>query len=781
MLAWTSLRWPAFAATLALAGSCGGGDSPVNASSGAGTGAGSGTGVVGTTTSDSGADSTSGGAVLTGSGSASGGLECTIETAEADCDDNDPCTHDICDQSGVCFSEAWPDATACEAEDGTAGSCQGGDCVVECTADEDCATDNACTITSCDTRLGACEDSPLDGIDAPVEAQTPGDCSVVTCANGNEVVVADDSDVEDDDNVCTVDVCNRGEPGHDPSTAGLPCGDDGLCNGAGECVECNSPSDCDDLPPDDDCQTRTCTAGVCGQDFAAQGTEVNAVMQTPANCQTIVCDGAGGVESQNDDDDLPVDGLECTADVCNTGAPSNPPAMAGDSCGVDSVCDGFGTCVGCIVADDCDGTSTFCQEITCIGNVCGVSNAPIGLPLPLFDQTDNDCQELACDGAGQTTAIEDAADLPLSDGNDCTAEACTNGLAAFPDLPIDTSCDQDGGTVCDGAGICVECNNATQCTGAGQCEVETCNANACGVGPGGAGQPCDDGAFCTLTDVCDNLGVCGGSGSPCPGPDGDANCSESCNEVTNSCDADDGGMAPCEDGLFCTTGDTCNGSGTCLSGGATCPGPDGDGDCSETCDEGANNCNGPDVPGSLCDDGLFCTATDACNAGVCVGTGETCAGADGDGDCTETCNEFFNNCNSADPNGSACDDGLFCTTTDTCSGGSCVGSGNPCTGADGDGNCAESCSEGNNNCGGNDPVGSACDDGLFCSQTDTCNAAGACVGSGDPCPGPDGDGDCTETCSEGANNCGGDDPDFSICDPGGIFGGACAAGVCVGV
>ena len=50
-----------------------------------------------------------------------------------------------------------------------------------------------------------------------------------------------------------------------------------------------------------------------------------------------------------------------------------------------------------------------------------------------------------------------------------------------------------------------------------------------------------------------------------------------------------------------------------------------------------------------CDDSNVCT-DDSCVEGSCVNTNNT----------------------------ASCDDGLFCTTTDTCSGGACVGSGDPC-------------------------------------------------------------------------------------------------------
>lgn len=763
-----------------VANACGDSDSPVDAS-GSGT-----TGTTGVMMADDSGTTRGTGATDTGSGGGSadetGDPACTVATAAEDCDDGDPCTHDQCDVGGTCINETWPDDTACDAG-GMAGSCQAGECVVECSGNADCNDDNACTVESCDLELGVCDRDELDGIDAPVGAQTAGDCTVLTCVDGTEVGLADDNDTENDSNPCTVDTCSRGTPVHNPSIPGTICGGgDGVCDGEGNCVECISPDDCDQFPVDNDCQTRTCVAGVCGQAFADQGTEVNATLQTPNDCEVVVCDGAGGTEVVDDDADVPFDGMECTDDVCTNGVPSNPPTMAAEPCAA-GVCDGFGTCVGCNVPADCGGTNTFCQQITCISNMCGVNNAMYGLVLPPFSQTANNCQLAICDGAGAVTALEDPTDLPLPDGNDCTTEACANGVALFPDLPINTLCDDGGGSFCDGAGNCVECNNAAQCSGAGQCQVDACQSNTCGFAPDVPGTPCNNGLFCDGVDSCDSMGACIGAGDPCPGPDGDANCSESCNEATDTCNLDDPAMSPCQDGQFCTTGDTCDGNGTCEGGGPTCPGPDGDFDCSESCDEGANNCNAIDTPGSACNDFFFCTVTDTCNAaGLCVGTGNPCPGADNDGDCSESCNEFQNNCTANDPSGSVCNDGQFCTATDTCNAsGSCVGAGNPCVGPDGDGNCSESCDETLNNCSGNDPVGSSCTDGQFCTSNDQCNSDGACEGGPNPCDGVDGDGDCTEQCDETANNCQGQDPNGSICDPGGIFGGICTNGLCVGI
>jgi hypothetical protein len=65
-----------------------------------------------------------------------------------------------------------------------------------------------------------------------------------------------------------------------------------------------------------------------------------------------------------------------------------------------------------------------------------------------------DCKKNVCDGAGGTTTQNDDADFP-TDGNDCTADLCSGGVASHPALNPGTPCNQNGGTMCDGAGTCV--------------------------------------------------------------------------------------------------------------------------------------------------------------------------------------------------------------------------------------------------------------------------------------------------------------------------------------
>jgi hypothetical protein len=178
-----------------------------------------------------------------------------------------------------------------------------------------------------------------------VSSQTAGDCRVNTCdGTGGVVPTTDDADVPGDDgSPCTVETCAAGLPASVASPAGLSCGGSGLCDGAGVCVGCLAASDCPGQ--DSACAQRACVVGVCQMLAAPAGTPVPA--QQAGDCQRNQCDGAGQVQSVADDAGLPVDGNQCTADLCSAGVPVNSNLATGTSCaqGGGSSCDGAGKCV----------------------------------------------------------------------------------------------------------------------------------------------------------------------------------------------------------------------------------------------------------------------------------------------------------------------------------------------------------------------------------------------------------------------------------------------------
>ena len=93
------------------------------------------------------------------------------------------------------------------------------------------------------------------------------------------------------------------------------------------------------------------------------------------------------------DTDLPVDGNDCTSDVCTNGTPTNPPTASGTSCNVNgkTLCDGAGVCVQCLVSTTCPGSDTFCGTRTCTAGACGMASTAAGTLTPT--QVNGDCHE----------------------------------------------------------------------------------------------------------------------------------------------------------------------------------------------------------------------------------------------------------------------------------------------------------------------------------------------------------------------------------------------------
>ncbi len=219
------------------------------------------------------------------------------------------------------------------------------------------------------------------------------------------------------------------------------------------------------------------------------------------------------------------------------------------------------------------------------------------------------------------------------------------------------------------------------------------------------------------------------------------------------------------------------GSGTGTGGSGPCSSAD---DCiaqSDTCNVGT--CiNGvceklPANDGTACDDGQFCTLNDLCQAGVCTGgTPKQCPPG---GQCqVGACDEATDSCTTAPGNdGASCVDSDPCTLTGICSNGTCA-PGQPVD-----------CSFLNSECGVGfcDPQlgcvamplaeGAACDDGMFNPCT-----AGKCIqGTCTSLPAND-DGPCTDNlfctindhCQGGTCVSGGPNP---CAPPGGCYIASC--------
>jgi hypothetical protein len=670
------------------------------------------------------------------------------EVVNADSDvnvDATSCTTDVC-TAGVPSNPPVAAGTTCS--EGTGALCNGAGACVQCVAATDCpGTDSECQQRTC--TAGVCGVA-FTAANTPVASQTANDCKKNVC-NGAGVVTAanDDADLPNDNNPCTTDTCSAGTVGHTNVSAGQACGTGLVCSGSGTCVGCNTANDCPGS--DDECKARTCTNHVCGVTFTPANTQVTT--QTPNDCRKNVCDGSGNTVNQNDNADLPADdGNQCTSQTCVSGTPTFPTLPVNTACTQNggSFCTAAGACVACTAASQCPGTDTECEQRTCTNNVCGTTFTPSGTAVST--QTPGDCKENRCDGAGAIVAVNLNTDLPADDGNQCTSQVCAGGAPAFPAVPVNTACTQNGGSFCSATATCVACTTASQCPGSDtECQQRTCINNVCGTAfapsgtavasqtPGdckenqcnGAGAivianqdadlPADDGNQCTAQvctagvpsfanlpsnttcsqnggSLCDGAGACVGCtlASQCPGSDtacqsrtctngacgfsyeaaGTATASQTAGDCKqNECDGSGNIVAvannadlPADDGNACTTqvcssgvptfpflpvdtacmqngGSVCSSSGTCVecNGTSQCPGSDTE--CqSRTCSSGTcgmsnvvagvqtssqvsgdckvNQCDGngnivavnssTDVPA---DDGNQCT-DQACNAGV---------------------------------------------------------------------------------------------------------------------------------------------------------------------
>jgi hypothetical protein len=178
--------------------------------------------------------------------------------------------------------------------------------------------------------------------------------------------------------------------------------------------------------------------------------------------------------------------------------------------------------VECLRASDCPEPENECSLRACDPSTHTCNPVLVGEFSAVSGQVANDCKKIVCDGRGGTKEIDDPSDVP-DDGNDCTDDVCfpvgpTNAMSAPK-----TACDESGGTICDGAGACVECVDDGDCA-TGTCEPlsKTCVPDSCengmldadeadvdcgdACGPTCApGQACDDASDCAPpATMCDN-------------------------------------------------------------------------------------------------------------------------------------------------------------------------------------------------------------------------------------------------------------------------------------
>ncbi|MDI7269440.1 MAG: hypothetical protein QME96_15745, partial [Myxococcota bacterium] len=280
------------------------------------------------------------------------------------------------------------------------------------------------------------------------------------------------------------------------------------------------------------------------------------------------------------------------------------------------------------------------------------------------------------------------------DADPCTSDFCDEALDMCPRTPV-------FGPGC-GCMTAADCDDWNACT-ADVCDAAWLCQNTL--------ISCDDGDICT-TDSCNTATGC--VNTPIPGCcTGDAYCNDSNPCTTDVCDVVTGNCSntllpvgtSCSDGLWCNGQEACNATGACMAGVPPC------GLLCEACNETFDNC---DVSPGYCRIGGACYASGATNpANQC----QSCQPAMSQTSWTPK------------PAGTPCNDDLFCTLTDTCNAtGTCVGAGARCpvTG------CVTGCNEAGDVCTFA-AAGTSCTDGLWCNGSELCNATGTCLAGTNPC------------------------------------------------
>jgi hypothetical protein len=214
----------------------------------------------------------------------------------------------------------------------------------------------------------------------------------------------------------------------------------------------------------------------------------------------------------------------------------------------------------------------------------------------------------------------------------------------------------------------------------------------------------------------------------------------------------------CDDGMYCTVNDSCQ-AGTCEGGGQN--------DCGMpavectvvTCDEATQTCSAmPADDDTACESDDLCVINSHCTNGLCVGAPKDCFFAPG-GECnTLACNPATGKCDpTPDPtkNGATCSSsGDLCMVSKICTDGDCIGGTPKDCSALTQGCHNGVCNQNNGQCFA-DPIneGEECLEATDACNVGICDAMGLCVAT----PTNDGAGcedgnSCTlgETCAAGA-------------------------------
>ncbi|HZS36116.1 MAG TPA: hypothetical protein VFF06_04790 [Polyangia bacterium] len=411
------------------------------------------------------------------------------------------------DDNGACVPDTMCSPTSCNGH----GTCMDGGGKAVCTCD---AGWSGAACTGCDA-LGGYHSDGAGGC-------TKDPCTPNPCAQAHRTV-------------CSLDMLGAAACGCDAGyhlDAGACVIDDtcqpASCSGHGTCAIVAGRVQC------------TCATGYTGANCGAcaggyhsdgaGGCTNDACVPNPCTAphKTVCTAGACGCDAGYHDDGAG----GCSNDPCTP----NPCLASNQACRVSGgaaqcytpPCDDLNPCTtDSVVGGNCVhsplGDGTACQTSLCtVGQTCSGGACTGGSARSCDDA--NPCTDDSCSPTLGCQHANDDANVP-SDGKSCTVDKCAGGVASH--TPSNAACDDGlwctGVEVCDPSGAGADANGCRHTnvpqppSGAGPCRtVGACSeaTHSFPLTPKGAGTTCDDGLSCTTGDQCDGTGACKGTAQP---------------------------------------------------------------------------------------------------------------------------------------------------------------------------------------------------------------------------------------------------------------------------
>jgi hypothetical protein len=551
--------------------------------------------------------------------------DCDGDVDESTCDDNKQCTTDECDAAAGC--KHANKAGSCDADGSKCTQndvCTNGVCVAG--VELICNDNNPCTADVCNATTGCSYDATDGPCDADNNPCTTNDfCKDSKCEKGPAKVCTSESPCVN--GACSIvsGVCKY------QVTDGFSCNDGNLCTTDSKCIGelcAGKQIACDDLD--------SCTSDSCDPKVGCKHTVVNGPCDDGNPCTASDVCSAGACAGAPIDVKVKCgDGNPCTDDSCDPKVGCQNKVLDGDPCEDGNTCTNGdkcekGSCASgknsceCTADSDCakleDGN--FCNgTLVCDKSTpqwqCVIEPKSI---VKCVTANDGECKLTACtpvDGKCVTSAKNDGiacdadgsvctkgdgckggtctpgTQLSCDDNNPCTADSC-DPVAGCANTANTAPCDADG-DACTENDVCADkaciagakkvCDDKEQCTSdscdgkTGDCvftaKVGGCDdANGCTVGDscgknaggkttciGGPAKNCDDNLSCTV-DQCDAKdGKCSNTsavGKPvscysgAPGTSGKG----ACKPGTQTCNQD-GTLTPCKDEVVPAAKETC--------------------------------------------------------------------------------------------------------------------------------------------------------------------------------------------------------------------------------